>query len=735
MSTFFYILCAELITILYFLAGFYQREGWFARFSFSIAALLGGLALAVLILLWAARISAEPKTALEQRIRAWFGQASRQKALTGGLAGITLLLFGVCLLPPQDIAARTFALIPLRWVLAGLGLFILQGALALEYGHAPRIRTAFDAAGRFFERYGIFILFALFAVFRVILLTPLIHNFLHDDDSIIYSQMARHFLSGGLSIADFNHYPPLYPFAIQAIFDLNPRLVYGNLLWLNSIYMTGAIFPVYLLAQIFLDKRKSLFFGAASACYPALLFYPGLFMSENLAFPLFFWALYFSFSSPRTGRWLYVWDILAGVSIGLLWLTRYMTISLIPLFLLIWWIKPEPEHPGIRCKPGKAKILRLLLLGGVTLGIYLLWVVPGLLQGVDIKTLLGFFAEGKGSRAPRSFADVLFWSGISLAYLAEMSAPILHLLTGAIRAPAREEDDRRQRAYATLWTIGLWLLGLMLVFVATRHAWQATYNVAEPHRYVARYIIYLTIPLWLSGLIGLQKRNPPARWMIFSSLAALLLVSFSIGYLLKQGWLVSDFLFNGSIDFLAATFNHPLFLIFLAGFIAATCVLTIRNQMRAATWLTIFFLALISLGSWPAFLQELEGKNVYGRGISEVFARILDAPQQSYMLANPDRLELFVPWVPQVYAGELDIRGVDATSVTITRVDLQDVRVNGCKADLILQYDRSETYGLIFGSKCAVVPADEISAYTFFDRSYHLIRMQGLPDSIAQQVQ
>ena len=65
MSTFFYILCAELITILYFLAGMYQREGWFARFSFSIAALLGGLALAVLILLWAARISAEPKTALE----------------------------------------------------------------------------------------------------------------------------------------------------------------------------------------------------------------------------------------------------------------------------------------------------------------------------------------------------------------------------------------------------------------------------------------------------------------------------------------------------------------------------------------------------------------------------------------------------------------------------------------------------------------------------------------------
>ncbi len=71
-------------------------------------------------------------------------------------------------------------------------------------------------------------------------------------------------------------------------------------------------------------------------------------------------------------------------------MTRYQTVALIPAFLIIWWLKPTLQsNMKISLVITRQKLIDLAIVLASFIVVYALWIIPGLLQGVDINSLLG----------------------------------------------------------------------------------------------------------------------------------------------------------------------------------------------------------------------------------------------------------------------------------------------------------------------------------------------------------
>jgi hypothetical protein len=725
MDFFFYVVGTELISILFYILRYYYQAGWLSRFSFSIEFVLLLIIFLIAGSFFGGWVFAHPEQKIGKKAGNWINNKNHQKILLIGCNLFLLSSLWAGIFDNNFLPYTSFGLIPIKDALIGLSIFLIQADIGLTGLYSSLFGTFLSRTGEFIEKYGVFLFFIFFSLLKIVLLTPIVHNFVLYYDTHVYAQMASQIHDGFLSIVDLNHYPPLYPFALQPIFLQNPRHIYSNLVIINVLYSTSAFFPIYLLARRFLDKRQSLLFAAASACYPSQLFYPALFMSENLAYPLFFWALYFCFSSPRDKKYTILWDVLAGTAIGLSWLTRYVTIALIPVFLLIWWIKPNRITGLMEFAPTKRKISRLILVGGISLGLNMLWVIPGLIQGVDLKTIFGFNVESAGSNTAISLADVLFWCGISLTYFIVMANPVLHMVFGQIKLSIKSGIGvvKKWNTPSASWGIAISMITLILMYVVTQHAWKASYNLDSPQNYIARYIIYLPVLLWLTVLVGIQNQRISSGKIIVSGIISLILFYLCFTYLFHQGWLESKFLYNGSIDFFTPNSYSSLYFLFLVVFVIASSLLIRANKPSAVVYITLLFLTLINIGSWPSYLKFLEERNIYGRELDEVIKYVLDNPQQNYLLANKEKLQLFTSWYPESFVEELEIRGINPGQIKISQSKFESISIYGCNPEFLVEYDQKEAYLLLQSSRnCKTNPADLISQYSFYGEDYKLIK-------------
>ena len=69
-------------------------------------------------------------------------------------------------------------------------------------------------------------------------------------------------------------------------------------------------------------------------------------MSENIYYPLFLWAVFFSFNPNHEGnnKPSIFKNTVFGVILGFMLLTRYTALVQVPAFLFIWWIT-QPKFP------------------------------------------------------------------------------------------------------------------------------------------------------------------------------------------------------------------------------------------------------------------------------------------------------------------------------------------------------------------------------------------------------
>lgn len=160
-------------------------------------------------------------------------------------------------------------------------------------------------------------------------------------DNYVYLKMARSFFY------DFNfvihgfpthQYPPLYPIVLSLSYLLQDmRLVYFFMKFINVVVSSLIIFPTFLLAKQFLTEKKSLLVAILVSVIPSNFSFSGYIMSENLFYPLFLFTLYFIYKSFREKSYLY--DVLAGVFLGLTFLTRINAVILIAVIFIVLFYK------------------------------------------------------------------------------------------------------------------------------------------------------------------------------------------------------------------------------------------------------------------------------------------------------------------------------------------------------------------------------------------------------------
>jgi len=381
-------------------------------------------------------------------------------------------------------------------------------------------------------------------------------------DYYIYAKMARSFLMFG----EFNiHgivtgiYPPLYSILISISYlfkDMN--LVYFFMKFINVVLITSIIFPCYFLAREFLSKKESFLVALLISLIPSVFSFSAYLMAENLFYPLFMFSIYFLYKSFTEKK--YLWDILAGLFIGLSYLTKFIAIVLIPILGLTF----------LACVLFKRKEFFIQFKKKIVLSFFaLLVILPLILRNIK---LFGFSLSGiMGNR--NSFEAVAALSGkysleafvtMFLFYLC-----FLILASGIVFFISSIPLIKRMFKSNKYFVIVILFLSSLLssLFIAANHnSGKIKHLVLYPWltgKFIGRYVDYILPLIFILGFIGfkfIQKDKkflkklliPFALLFLFSS--QLVFVSLFPVNNLSLTWLgilnyLINFIFYGSTNF------------------------------------------------------------------------------------------------------------------------------------------------------------------------------------------
>lgn len=156
-------------------------------------------------------------------------------------------------------------------------------------------------------------------------------------DGYLYSKMARSFfynqeftVHSQIAIA----FPPLYSILLSPAYLFNNmQVVFFFMKVINAILSSLIVIPAWLLGKEFLQRRDAFLFTILVSILPFSFSMTNYIMSENLFYPLILFFIYFFYKSfINTG---YKYDILAGITLGLLLITRLISVFLLPMMALV----------------------------------------------------------------------------------------------------------------------------------------------------------------------------------------------------------------------------------------------------------------------------------------------------------------------------------------------------------------------------------------------------------------
>ena len=391
--------------------------------------------------------------------------------------------------------------------------------------------------------------FAAGLLLKAIFVLPNGYGMLKDVGETKYLYMLQYFNEGIFlrSATTFTtHYPPLYPLSLMATYSVRDY-TYECIQLINALTASSLVFPVYFLARRFLDQKTSLAVIIVSSLIPFQFLLPIRLLSENLYFPLLMLAIYLVFTQPADTHFRFSWDCLTGFVLGLLYLTRYISLALIPFLMLVWWLKPFNGERAV-FRINKQKLLHALLvlfLAGVT---FLPWVNIGLENNLPVSQMLGFGIAANTNSAQLTAANLIKWIGFYGAYFILLAAPVLNLM-GIALGSFRLKDlaDEKNR-----WILTVLILVLAFGLAIVRHSWRADYNLELPKRLMGRYVIYF-VPIFIltaffaKGSFRKNKYRNLADFLLRCELIPILLIVMS--YLL---------VISGSLLPVNSEFIHPL---------------------------------------------------------------------------------------------------------------------------------------------------------------------------------
>jgi len=377
------------------------------------------------------------------------------------------------------------------------------------------------------------LVYAAAVLLNLVLTGSTIYGPTHFDDEVRYWITARALHAGTFTISEFHHSPPVYPISLlPALFLFPANKAYQAAQVLNFIYITSIIFPVYFILRTFAGRGVSLLAAALVLLFPTQVVMPRSMISENLFYPLFLWVTCLAFRNftSETSRWRLAENIIFGLLCGLLVLTRYIALAVVPAFFLFWWLKPlEGEQTPLLIS--KKKVLHAASVALPFLLILAVWVLLGLAQNIPLKELLGLGIADDPNPAQLGRRRFVMWAVFYLSYTAMIAAPYLGILAAAV-AHIRWKE---WRSPTNRWLIGAALICAFLLLACVRHSWRAAYNYPDPLKIQGRYILYFVPLFYIAAFAALRKMNLPrlsrsGYWLALIVVGELVSAAFFILY-------------------------------------------------------------------------------------------------------------------------------------------------------------------------------------------------------------
>lgn len=236
----------------------------------------------------------------------------------------------------------------------------------------------------------IIVLFILSVIVRSILSNYCKTIYTYNDD-LFYYQMAENFASGrglfSIYNAPMSFYKCLYSIMISPAFLFYSRNLQRLIVAiLNSLYMSSAIFPIYLMAKQVLSEKKNVMILCIMFCIFPDLTLTMTFMSEVVFLPMALWLIYGYFMlMDLSGMKAYLMSIFLGV----LTFVGYMCKELAPVFLIAYVLCTIVSN--IKNKSGVIKndILKIICaISGFLIGYFIvaIFIVKGNMSSYTGKT-------------------------------------------------------------------------------------------------------------------------------------------------------------------------------------------------------------------------------------------------------------------------------------------------------------------------------------------------------------
>lgn len=438
----------------------------------------------------------------------------------------------------------------------------------------------------------LFILFSLLVIVKAVL-SYFIKSPSMFGDEYLYTKMARSFFEYGKFYVHgepSSFFPPLYSLFLSIAYIFKDMtVVYSAMKIINSFLSSLIIFPAWLIAKEFLSRKKAFFVTILVAVMPSNFVFANYILSENLFYPLFLFAIYFIYKSFSEAS--YKWDVFAGIFVGLCYLTKMISLALIPLILIVLIIQlfREKNLKQIKKKFILFFIALLMVLPWlIRNAIYFGFTLRGISGGIS-----GYVTELSSLQANFSLTLALYWHVLYVGYFILAAAVIFFIASLITSIKLKKFANKNLLIFSMIF----WLAFIFLISAASIH------NTSYPQagvwlvgRPIGRYVDCVLPILLILGSIEFVKRNRESKFSNKNLTFLILLCSLILGLSYK---LLNYSLFpvnNMSISYVGALNflikNNTIVMILL---ILLPFTFLFFYKLRFKQILSVFLIFLISL--------------------------------------------------------------------------------------------------------------------------------------------
>ena len=345
--------------------------------------------------------------------------------------------------------------------------------------------------------------------FRAVLSRELPGPFIFVDE-LIYSELGRSFADGGRFLVrdvSTGGYGVVYPVLISPAYRIFNRLpeAYASVKVINSLVMSLAAVPAYVLARRMLTEVPALVVALLTVAVPSMV-YTGTVMTENVFYGLFLivsLALVAALEQPTVRR-----QVLLFALIVVSYLTRAQSLAFVPAALaaplLLWLFQGRRLLDVVRdFRP----LYGISVVGGA------LVVAVEVFRGRSLRGLLGAYAVvSDQSYSVRDVADFTLWHAADLVLYVGVIPLVATVL---LAARARRESLPVQAFLAAVIPLSI-AFTLVVAAFATQFA---SDRIHERNLFQLCPLFFIALLVWASRPVHRGRRILPLRIAVVAAVA------------------------------------------------------------------------------------------------------------------------------------------------------------------------------------------------------------------------